>query len=230
MSIDVDLTRLDELSRFAVPNWVRGVWQRGRIRTEGAERNEHLVVWIQTPTLYADVRTLRGHGAVPPKTADEGFAGWLDVEGQICRWKRPIDLKPRPEDSDQGAMFYDGDDLIEIGLFGNYLEEYHRIDTATRCFAASRGAFSIDGDNVLFDSKCPIDVLVSAGPYVTHARRAKSSALRHGRYDASAGTVHFEVVVGDPAVFTSSEATWTVWTDNALDRDALLNAASAHQT
>lgn len=213
---------------LSVPSWVCGVWQRDSIRTDGDEHHGPLVVWIQTPTLYADIRALRpGHDA-PPGASDEGFAGWLDVEGQICHWKRPIDLKPGPEDADQGAMFYDGDTLFEVGLFGNYLEQYHRLDPAHECFAASRGAFTIDNGSARFDTEQPVDVLVCAGSYVTHARRAGTSALRHGRYDASTSTVKFEIEVGDGAVFAGTDGTWTVWTDNVSDRDVLLAAAATY--
>jgi hypothetical protein len=222
MSAEIDLSRVKELSALAVPDWVRGVWQRNVIRAPGTEDDRtSTVIWIQTPTLYADIR-VPAAGETSPLAGEEAFAGWLDVEGQVCRWRRPIDLNPGPEGADQGAMFRDGELLVEVGLLANYYEDYRLIDPATRCFAASRGDFTIEDTSVRFAPDGPLDILVAAGAHVTHARRDGTSALRHGRFDA--GKVVFELTVGDPAVFAAGEGAWTVWTDNvgAEERAALL--------
>ena len=228
MTLDVDQPRADELSALTVPHWVRGVWQRTLLRAGDHQDRDSMVIWIQTPTLYADIRAPALDDASPRPTP-AGFAGWLDVEGQVCRWHRPIDLNPGPEGADQGAMFRDGEVMTEVGLLANYLEDYHLIDPATRCFAASRGAVTVKDGRVRFAPEGALDILVTAGPYVTHARRAGSSSLRHGRYDAGAGAVSFDLSVGDPAVFASGRGTWTVWTDEVseAERDALLAAAEA---
>lgn len=226
MAIDVDLSRLAELSTFAVPGWARGVWQRHSIRTDGSQSHAPRVIWIQTPTLYADIRTLGPEQAPTLAIPDQGFAGLLNVDRQVFHWARPIDLTPGPEGADQGAMFRDGNGLLEVGLFSNYLEEYHQVASTDHCFAASRGAFSIDEGIVRFDTEQPLDIVVCAGTYVTHARRAGKSALRHGRYDASAGTVAFDLLLGDASVFTEAHGTWTVWSDEFPDRDALLHASA----
>lgn len=225
MPVDADLSRLTELSALAVPTWVRGVWERGRVRTDGGESNDLEVIWIQTPTLYADIRAVRSGALSTPGVNEEGFAGWLGVEGQVCRWHRPIDLKPGPEDADQGAMFLDGKEMIEVGLFRNYLEEYRQTGTGEQYFAASRGAFMVDSGKVRFASEGVLDILVAAGPYVTQARRDGASSLRHGRYDANTGRVSFDLTVGDPSVFAAGGGTWTVWTDDLPDHKGLLAAA-----
>ena len=226
MSAEIDLSRVAELSALAVPPWVQGVWQRKSIRTNGDERREPYVVWVQTPTLYADIRVLRPEVNSPPGTTSEGFAGWLHVKGQICHWKRPIDLNPRPPDSDQSAMFVNRETMLEIGLFSNFLEEYQRIESAQHCFAASRGAFTVDGATAQFEAQQPLEILVCVGSYVTHARHAGTSAVRHGRYDASSGVVNFHHVVGEPTVLTNGSGCWTVWTDDVPDRNALLAGAA----
>jgi len=227
LATDIDTSRMEELSALAVPGWVRGVWQRTVIRAEGAEDDRtSTVIWIQTPTLYADIR-VPAKGETSPLADEAGFAGWLDVEGQVCRWRRPIDLKPGPDDADQGAMFRDGELLVEVGLLANYCEDYRLIDPATRCFAASRGEFAIENGSVRFAPDGPLDILVAAGPYVTHARRNGMSALRHGRVES--GKVTFDLAVGDPVVFRGGEGPWTVWTETLGHglRNALLEAADA---
>jgi hypothetical protein len=223
MTAELDISRLDELSALAVPDWAHGVWQRTAIRAGGDEDTASTVIWIQTPTLYADIR-VPAPGETSPLAGEEGFAGYVDIDRQVCRWQRPVDLNPGPEGADQGAMFRDGELLVEVGLLANYYEDYRLIDPAKHCFAASRGAFTVEGGRVKFSPDGPLDILVAAGPYVTHARRNGTSALRHGRL--AAGTVTFDLAVGDPKVFEGGEGTWTVWTDTILgaERDMLLAA------
>lgn len=227
MAIEVDLSRLKELSVFTVPEFARGVWQRHSVRLQGSQSDDHRVIWIQTPTLYADIRTCRRGQDTLCAPADQGFAGLLHVSGQVFHWQRPIDLTPGPEGSDQGAMFRDEKRLYEVGLFKNYLEEYHQVASPAPCFAASRGAFRIDQGQCRFEPDQPLEILVRAGSYVTHARRAGNCALRQGQFDARSGTVNFEAFVGDLSVFSHAEGPWTVWTDDAPDRDTLLGALAA---
>ncbi len=145
---------------------------------------------------------------------EDGFAGYIDIKDRVCTWQRPVDLTSRPEGGDQGALFRDGETLLETGTLANYFEDYRLVDPATACFAASRGSFKVEGGKVRFARDGDLDILVAAGPYVTHARRAGTSSLRHGRLDAETGEVRFDLSVGDPAVFAGGEGAWTVWTDD----------------
>ena len=219
-------SRLEELATFVVPKWVRGVWQRTRICTESGSRNDAEVVWIQTPTLYADIREpLEGFDS--SSGLAHGFAGLLDVRGQVCSWQRPIDLTPGRED--QGAVFRHADTLVEVGTLANYLEDYRLLDPAARCFAASRGAFDIIDGEVQFSLRGALDILVVAGPYIMHARRCGTSALRHGLFDASAGVVSFERMVGDAGVFSSGGGAWTVCTDDVSNTEGEIFVDAAEQ-
>ncbi len=226
MTADLDLSRLDELAALQVPDWACGVWRRAFGRYPGRKDTSTEVIWIQTPTLYADIRV-----AAPddpsPDARDEGFAGWLDVAGQVCTWHRPVDLHPRPEGGDKGAMFLDGDAMIEVGLLANYMEEYHRIDPAVSCFAASRGAFTTDGGKVRFAAEGPVEILVAAGIHVIHARRDGASGLRYGRFDEPDHEVRFQTAVGETDVFSGGGGSWTVWSHDVDDAMAarLITAA-----
>lgn len=225
-AVEVDMSRIKMFEEMAVPAWVRGVWQRDSVRTDGSESRALFVVWIQTPTLYADIRAPRAGNPEDAGATEEGFAGWLDVDGQICRWKRPIDLHPGPEDADQGAMFVDGMTMYETGVLGNYFEEYRRVDAAQQCFAASRGQFEVLDGSVKFASDGPLEILVAAGPHVIHARRDGASALRYGRHEQGRAGVTFEYAVGQTSLLSAGVGEWTVWTDDAQNREMLLGAAS----
>ena len=211
MTDALDLSRVDELSALSVPDWTRGVWRRAFGRYPGREDKSTEVIWIQTPTLYADIR-VPALADSTPAAGQEGFAGWLDVADQVCNWHRPVDLNPRPEGGDQGAMYLDGDVMVEVGLLANYMEEYHRVDPAERCFAASRGAFTIADSKVRFAPDGPVEILVAAGPHVIHARRDGASALRYGRLDEPGTRVSYDMTVGDSTVFAMAQGAWTVWT------------------
>ena len=217
MTADLDLSRLDELAALSIPQWARGVWRRAFGRYPGREDKTTEVIWIQTPTLYADIRVAATDDP-SPDARDDGFAGWLDVEDQVCDWHRPIDLHPRAEGGDQGAMFLENDVMIEVGLLANYMEEYHRIDPASRCFAASRGDFSTTDGKVRFAADGPVEILVSAGPHVIHARHDGASGLRYGRFDGPDHAVRFDVSVGDDAVLAAGSGPWTVW-NNEMDEE-----------
>ena len=226
MSEDVDLTRLGELSSVAVPAWVQGVWQRTWVRTQAHESRDHFVVWIQTPTLFADLRSLSQQTPSTSALRDEGFAGWLEVQAQICRWKRPIDLYPSEDDTDQGAMFIDGDVMLETGILRNYQEEFCRLESAEQFFAASRGDVSVSDGGVVFPKQGTFEILVAVGTHVIHARRNSCSALRYGRYCAKSETVKFERCVGTQSVFETNNARWTVWSHQLINYDVLLESAN----
>lgn len=134
-----------------VPAWVQGVWRRNTLRDDsGLVDDTTQVYWVQTPTLFADIRVPAARPDDAGKTsladyddaelsrlADQaGFAGSLRVDGQICRWQRPIDYQPSRPTPDEGAMFREGDRLSETGLHANYCEDYNLIDDGGGRFLA----------------------------------------------------------------------------------------------
>ena len=140
-----------------VTAWVRGVWRRNSMHEEsGLIDDTTQVFWVQTPTLFADFRIPADRPDTAGKTSladyddnellqlahQEGFAGSLRVDGQICRWQRSIDYQPVQPWLDEAAMFREGDKLIEIGIHDNYLENYTLVD---------------DGDSRFLALNCPED-------------------------------------------------------------------------
>jgi len=217
--------QLATLSKPAVPTWVQGVWRREHIHTDGATRDDAFVIWIQTPILFADLRYPYEDSDAKP----EGFAGWLEVEGQICRWHRPIDLHPGPEGADQGAMFVDGDLMLETGLFRNYLEQYRRIALPRRQFAASRGEFSIKNGKPWFSSEGRLELVVAVDDHVIHAIRDGASALSYCRLDSSEESFASVHTVGPCLAEDSSSQDWIVWVDEFDDSVDLLSALRTAQ-
>ena len=134
-----------------VPAWVQGVWRRDALRLEDGSVNDTArVFWVQTPTLFADIRVpgdrpdLSGRASLADCDDDahlqlarqKGFAGSLRVDGRICRWRRPIDFQPPRPTADEGAMFRQGRHMNETGLHANYLEDYTLVDDGGGRFLA----------------------------------------------------------------------------------------------
>lgn len=157
-----------------VPAWVRGVWRRDRVeRGDGSVDRDTTVIWLQTPTLFADIRIPKPGRRTPEVQA---FAGWLTVEGQVCTWNRPIDLAPPPRKPDIGAMFRAGGRMIECGVQANYLEDWRLMDDGDgRFLALGRGGRSMD------------DLLVTAADHFMIATRKRGRCeLSYGRIDLKA--------------------------------------------
>jgi len=156
------------LTNDEVRPWLHGVWRRDRVeRGDGSVDRDSRVVWLQTPTLYADIRVPRD------RRAPQGFAGRLTVTGQVCSWHRPIDLQPPPHPPDVGAMFRRGRRMIECGIHANYLEDWRLVDDGGgRFLAMARGGAKMT------------EVLVVAGNHFIAARAAEGSRpceLSYGR-------------------------------------------------
>jgi hypothetical protein len=138
------------------------------------------VFWAQTPTLFADVRIPADRLNTAGKTSladyddgellqlarQEGFAGSLPMDGQICRWRRAIDYQPIQPWLDEAAMFREGDNLIEIGIHNNYFEDYTLVD---------------DGGGQFLALDCPAHgrLLVIVGSRFLFVRD-RTTALPHG--------------------------------------------------
>lgn len=105
-----------------VPQRFVGLWQRRLLETPSFRDTSTEVFWLQTPTLYVDLRVPRG-----PAARCEGFAGRLAVEGDVLTWQRWLDLSPPSPWPDVGRMRGDGDLLEEFGVHHPYREVWQRV-------------------------------------------------------------------------------------------------------
>lgn len=185
--------------RTLVPAWVQGVWRRNTLRLEsGVADHTTQVYWVQTPTLFADIRIPAGRpdGAGRTSLTDysddellrlagqEGFAGSLQVDGQVCRWRRPLDYQPARLTPDEGAMFREGETLSETGIHGNYFEDYTLFDDGGGRFLAlecpeHRQLLVLAGDCFLFARGRALDLPggVTLADLVADAGTAEKHAL-----------------------------------------------------
>lgn len=129
-----------------VPEMYRGLWRRHVLETAGQTDCRTTVYWLQTASLYADVRIpvdrgRRGrlarmtHAGLRALTRQQGFAGALDVDGDVLTWQRWVDYQPHGA-PDVGRVHFDGQLLIEHGEHSVYREEWQRVQAAGEDFLA----------------------------------------------------------------------------------------------
>lgn len=144
-----------------VPKEYLGVWQRTLLETTaGVHDTTTPVCWLQTESLFCDVRAAPHAAAAPPPPAgplsscDEaqlhalaaggGFAGHTVVSGDLCNWIREVDFQPPGGPPDIGKMRFETPTrLIEDDPEGSYHEVWEKLpesEGACWAFRLSQGS------------------------------------------------------------------------------------------
>ena len=113
---------------FPVRQEWRGLWRRVAYeRADGSGDAASLVLWLQTETLYVDIRIPADRPRVeafhPALAAQEGFAGHLSEDGDVATWHRRIDYRPRAT-PDEGRLTRNRRMLVEHGVHDPYVEHW----------------------------------------------------------------------------------------------------------
>jgi hypothetical protein len=150
------------------------------------------VWWLQTGSLYADLRQ-------PPAPADkratpqqlalqQGFAGELEVQGEVLTWHRWLDFQPPSGIADVGRVHFENGQLIEEGVLASYREVWERAAAASddRLALALQSECADGGE-----WRARHGVLVVLGEFFMFAldpglRLARGGALQSGRAGAFA--------------------------------------------
>lgn len=140
-----------------VPEWLRGLWRRRSIEYPDGRRDATTIVyWLQTESAFADIRipidrpdlrTRTGFDALgeadfPALAGQAGFAGWTELDGDLCRWQRVIDYQPPTGVPDEGRLRQQDGVLIEEGVHEPYVEVWEPIGRAHGSPALAGGAKS----------------------------------------------------------------------------------------
>lgn len=156
----------------AVPDDLRGVWQRTLLQTDTdtstppPSDSSSWVRWLQTSAWHGDLRVTQQALSdrvarplaelSPPQLAvlaqQQGFAGITQFEalpeGQICTWLRRIDYQPPGLQPDAGwMMFEQADRLVEIGVHADYNEVWARLPDSVGRYVALAGLGDDGQDN-----------------------------------------------------------------------------------
>lgn len=139
------------LEKNRAPNWLTGVWKRKSLWLKDAEPDYSTrVFYIQTPTLYGDIRIpasrFCGRNATSLKdlnqnqlyelTLQEGFAGHVETADDVVTWHRYIDFQPPGEIPDVGRCRVNKPYMIETGIHLDYSEKWLQIDDGNGQFLA----------------------------------------------------------------------------------------------
>lgn len=143
-----------------VPDQLTGLWRRRTmIWPDGRVDTSTTVFWLQTQSLYADIRIPANRPKAPAENSFEpcrdadlisfaemyGFAGTLTVEGTICRWQRAIDYHPPGGPPDEAHFELEGELLIETGIHADYREDWVRQTAPDAALTAFRQTGGRDG-------------------------------------------------------------------------------------
>jgi hypothetical protein len=157
-----------------------GVWRRSLLAwPDGSSDTTTTVLWVQGPTLYADLRIPHaeregygGQGAAPL----EGFAGELVLTDGVFEWCRRIDLSPPGPYGDRGRLAFAGDVLVEDGVEVSYSEHWRR----------EPGSVGPSGAKLLTRPGAEA-LLVRAGSYIAYATSGPEISI--GRLDGDGWVV-----------------------------------------
>lgn len=123
----------------SVPQRWRGVWRRLALeRADGSTDTESLVLWLQTETLFADIRVphsrpdfsgVEDFADLGPEQAaflarQDGFAGVLHAAGDQARWERRIDFNPPAATPDEAKLSRSRRMLVATGVHSNSIEHW----------------------------------------------------------------------------------------------------------
>lgn len=151
----------------AVPECYVGLWRRSLLQDAQGVDTTTQVYWLQSGTLYADIRLPKNRDAVNGLALQQGFAGALEVDGSVLTWRRWLDFQPPTAVADVGRMrFTRLDQMVEEGVHADYREDWERVGPAS----LDRAAFTLQ---VEYSStgipRRRVGVLVIVGDYFMFA-------------------------------------------------------------
>ncbi len=122
-----------------VPEWLRGIWHREWIERAGNRSNTRDVEYLQTPTLFGDVRFPTDLPAFSQARSfadltdselrllagQQGMTGLTRVANAIATWDHAIDFQPPDGETDTGRLDLKAKGVMyEHGLDGSYTESW----------------------------------------------------------------------------------------------------------
>lgn len=124
----------------AVPECYVGLWRRRLLRDAHGEDTRTQVLWLQSGSLYADLRLPAERDAEDGIARQQGFAGRLEARDNLLTWRRWLDFQPPSGVEDVGLVRFTGlNEMVEQGVHADYEEVWERIAPAS----PDRAAFSL---------------------------------------------------------------------------------------
>jgi hypothetical protein len=208
----------------SIPPDLTGLWRRElMIWPDGSRDTDTVVFWLQTRSLYADIRVPAKRPARPAgesfeSCSDEdllgfaevyGFAGRLTVEGNLCKWARAMDYHPPGGPPDEAHYVFDGELLIETGIHANYREDWAKQTPADAPLTAftredGPGIFVMAGEHFLL-----AEGRDEALPVADSLPALIASDMAEGARDRAIGRLNMRIAYGRNGVVELSTQPWT---------------------
>jgi len=193
-------THSEPITSSTLPSWFTGVWTREWIERKGVRTDLFDVHFLQTPSLFADVRIPRdrpsfahAHSFADFTDAEllllakqRAFAGTTTVAGALATWHHEIDFQPSDGSADIGRLErIDDGHMLEHATDSSYVESWRSLDSGAGRFLALRverasrldRLLLIAGDHFLYARNRSVDLQQAESLdsliAVTHATRAQ---------------------------------------------------------
>lgn len=154
-------------SAAAVPECYVGLWRRRLLEDAQGVDTDTQVFWLQSGSLYADLRIPADRDRADGVARQQGFAGALEVRGTTLTWRRWLDFQPPGGVPDVGRMrFTRLDEMVEDGVHSAYREIWERVGPASLDRAAFRLQVEYPRDGI---PRRRAGVLVVVGDYFMFA-------------------------------------------------------------
>ena len=137
----------------SLPSWLLGTWTREWITRRGTQTNTLDVHYLQTPSIFADVRFPRDRGdlshaqsfadlsdvALTQLARQRAFTGHTTVAGLISTWHHELDFQPAETSADIGRIERNGADaMFEHALDSSYTESWKSTSAGASSFLVVR--------------------------------------------------------------------------------------------
>ena len=209
-----------------LPPWV-GYWRRERLQRPGMPTDDTTVVyWLQAQHLFVDLRIPAGRPAFDGCAAledcsapalqwlatQDGFAGHLEVAGDLYHWHRHFDFAVTPGLPDVGRMTqYSPTAWREVGVYAPYVEDWTHAPYCGGLCAGTKFMFAADVDAgeatwrqgavVVVDQHCMLALQRTVAPVHRRAgghdefaaiRAQLECEVSYGAFDAQQLSMHIQ--------------------------------------
>ncbi len=198
----------------ALPEWLPGVWTREWIRKRGVSPDLFDVHYLQTTSVFADVRFARDRGSFPcvRSFADltdaqllvlakqRAFMGVTTVSGVLATWHHEIDFQPPDLDPDVGRLEPSANaHMLEHALDGSYVESWRSLTPVDGRYLVVRAersgrldrALIVVGDYFVYvrNRRKDLPVAESLDSLIVHTRATRAQIVGYLDCEFSTGLV-----------------------------------------
>lgn len=198
----------------ALPSWFPGVWTREWIERKGVRSDLFDVHYLQTPSLFGDMRVPRDRPAFAQAKSfadltdadllqlarQRGFTGNTTVSDARATWHHEVDFQPPDSGEDIGRIErIDDAHMFEHALDSSYIESWRSVSNGDGRFLAVRveragrldRVLLVAGDHFLFvrNREKDLPMAESLDSLIVAARATRVQIIEYLDCEFSAGRV-----------------------------------------